>query len=117
MRISSSTKSSRPFGRSKPSLFPISHHIGIWPIFHTFRKGHKIWVQAASIDYSYQDHLNTIYTSENTPFPAENTIYHDLAHPSHLLLPVIPDATIIKPVEPPVSQIVWPPEINVFLAK
>ena len=83
--------------------------IEVWPIFHTFKAGHKIWVQIASVDFNYQMQLHTIYTSEMLPIPAENTIFHDSAHPSHLVLPVIPDTPIIKPVEPPVSQIKWPP--------
>jgi putative CocE/NonD family hydrolase len=84
------------------------YQIEMIPIFHTFKAGHKIWVQIASDDFVYQFPLHTIYTSEMLPVPAENAIYHDSAHPSHLLLPVIPDAPVIKPVEPPVSQIKWP---------
>lgn len=84
------------------------YQIDITPIFHTFKAGHKIWVQIASDDFSYQMRLHTIPTSEMLPVPAENTIYHDSVHPSHLLLPVIPDAPIIKPVAPPISQIKWP---------
>ena len=90
------------------------YQIEIWPIFHTFKAGHKIWVQIASIDLGYLLFLHTIYASEMLPVPAEHTIYHDSARPSHLLLPVIPDAPIIKPVGPPVSQIKWPPEYMVL---
>lgn len=90
------------------------YQIGIWPIFHTFKKGHKIWVQIASVDPIYQNHLHTVYISEITPLPAENTIYHDAAHPSHLLLPIVPDTPAIKPVGPPVSQIKWPAETLVL---
>lgn len=84
------------------------YQIEITPIFHTFKAGHKIWMQIASDDFDYQMRLHTIPTSEMLPVPAENAIYHDSAHPSHLLLPVIPDAPIIKPVSSPVSQIKWP---------
>ena len=42
------------------------------------------------------------------PWPVENTVYHDTAHPSHLLLPVIPDAPETAPVEPPLADINWP---------
>jgi putative CocE/NonD family hydrolase len=80
------------------------YQIEMSPIFHTFKTGHKIWVQIASHDFDYHTRQNTVYTSEMLPVPAENAIYHDLAHPSHLLLPVIPDAPIIKQVEPPVSE-------------
>ena len=87
--------------------------IEMLPVFHTFRAGHKIWVQIASDDNPIVEALNshtmhTIYT-EILPVPAENKIYHDSAHPSHLILPVIPKAPIIEPVTPPISQIKWPP--------
>ena len=39
---------------------------------------------------------------------AHNAIYTDAAHPSHLLLPVIPAAPEIAPVKPPVADINWP---------
>jgi predicted acyl esterase len=84
------------------------YQIEMRPIFYTIKAGHKIWVQIASHDLGYQSFLHTIYASEMLPVPAENTIYHDSEHPSYLLLPVIPDAPIIKPVGPPVSQIKWP---------
>ena len=77
------------------------------PAFHTFKAGHKIWLQIASDDLAYFGRLHTLDVPE-LPVPAENAIYHDPQYPSHLLLPVIPDAPIIKPVEPPVSQITWP---------
>jgi hypothetical protein len=41
------------------------------------------------------------------PVPSENSVYHNSDHPSHLLLPVIPDAPIIKPVGSPVCNIKW----------
>jgi hypothetical protein len=45
---------------------------------------------------------------EGLPFPGINRVYHDPEHPSYLVLPVIPDAPIIKPVGPSVSDIKWP---------
>jgi predicted acyl esterase len=105
-----------PFHPSKNPVLPepnkiYDYQIGIWPIFYTFKEGHKIWAQIAGIDYGYQNHLNTIYASETVPFPVANNIYHDLANPSHLILPIIPDATIIKPLGPLISQIMWAPEV------
>jgi hypothetical protein len=52
--------------------------------------------------------LHTIYTAELLPVPATATIYHDEEHPSHLLLPVLPDAPEIRPVSKPVADIHWP---------
>ena len=85
------------------------YQIEMMPIFHTFKAGHKIWVQIAGEDFWYREHLRTLNISELLPLPATNSVYHDPAHPSHLLLPVIPEAAVIKAVPPPVSQIKWPP--------
>lgn len=82
--------------------------IELIPIFYTFREGHKIWVQIASDDFEFHGRHHTVYTSEMLPVPARNTVFHDSAHPSHLLLPIIPDAPVIKPVEPPVLNVKWP---------
>ncbi|MFC1846202.1 CocE/NonD family hydrolase [Chloroflexota bacterium] len=90
------------------------YQIELWPIFYTFKSGHKIWLQIASIDFAYQMNIHAIYSSEILPVPAENTIYHDSKYLSHLFLPVIPDAPEIKPVGPHVSQINWEPEFLVF---
>jgi predicted acyl esterase len=84
------------------------YQIPITPIFYTFRKGHKIWVQIASNDLDYMHMLSTVYTSEMVPVPCKNTLYHDAAHPSHLLLPVIPDAPEIKPMASPLCDFKFP---------
>lgn len=84
------------------------YQIAITPIFYTFKKGHRIWVQIASNDREYMDALSTVYAAEVQPVPCKNTVYHDATHQSHLLLPIIPDAPVIKPVPPPLNQIKWP---------
>jgi len=75
------------------------YQIEIQPIFHTFKAGHKIWLQIASDDPDFI--LENFSDQVPGPVPAENSIHHDKAHPSHLLLPVIPDAPIISPVKEP----------------
>jgi uncharacterized protein len=79
------------------------------PIFHTFKAGHRLWLEIASDDMTYFSTLHDI-DFQMLPVPCENTIYHDAEHPSHILLPVVPDAPIIKPVPPPVSEIYWEPQ-------
>jgi putative CocE/NonD family hydrolase len=61
--------------------------IEIWPTSWVFRKGHRIRLQIAPGDSPFLD----------APFGHDwgikmgtDTIYHDQAHPSHLLLPVRP---------------------------
>jgi predicted acyl esterase len=77
------------------------------PVFYTFKAGHKIRVEIASDDVSYFGSLHSL-DIQRLPMPVENTIYHDTRYPSHLLLPVITDAPIIKKVEPPLSKVEWP---------
>jgi predicted acyl esterase len=107
------SKPGQPFHTFQNPVRPEPHEIyeyqvELMPIFHTFKSGHKIWVQIASNDFWFQTFLHSIYTSEMVPLPATNTVYHDPNHPSHLLLPVIPDAPILKPIGPPVSEIRQP---------
>jgi predicted acyl esterase len=82
-----------------------AYEILMIPIFHTFKAGQRIWIQIASHDLSHIMFLHTTYTAEMLPVPAVNTVYHDSAHASHLLLPVIPEAPIIRPVEPSIMQL------------
>ncbi|MSQ51647.1 MAG: CocE/NonD family hydrolase [Betaproteobacteria bacterium] len=81
--------------------------IELTPICYTFKKGHRLQVQIASEDIEY----NSIHRQVDVmilPWPVENSIHHDAAHPSHLMLPLVPDAPEIKPVAPPVADINWP---------
>lgn len=78
------------------------------PKFLTFKKGQQIWLQISSDENTYHLMLHTVYTAELLPVPGTATIYHDALHPSHLLLPVIPDAPELRPVTKPVADIVWP---------
>ncbi len=85
------------------------YQIGICPIFRTFKKGHKIWIQIASDDFGYMGEHFTVYNAyEMLPVPAKNAVYHDAARASHLLLPIVPDAPIGQPVASPLSEVKWP---------
>jgi hypothetical protein len=78
------------------------------PVFKTFRKGCRIWLKIASDDALYSTWDTSSRYVETPLSPAKNkiSIYHDLKHPSHLLLPVIPDAPEIEPVRPPLCNAV-----------
>jgi len=76
------------------------------PIFHTFKEGHNICVEIASDDPAYFGSLHSLDII-GFPMPAENAVYHSATYPSHLYLPVIPDAPIIKEVRPPLSNVKW----------
>jgi len=63
--------------------------IELWPTSWTFRKGHRIRLEIAPGDSPFLD----------APFGHDwgikmgtDTVYHNRAHPSHLLLPVFPPA-------------------------
>jgi putative CocE/NonD family hydrolase len=67
--------------------------IKLYPTSNVFRKGHRIRVDISSSNFPRFD------VNPNTGEPlndnhgvlvATNTIYHDRAHPSHIVLPIIP---------------------------
>ncbi len=80
--------------------------IELQPVFKTFIKGCKIWLKIASDDalYSTWDSSSRYVETPLTGVNREVYIYHDSQHPSHLLLPVIPDAPEIMPVKPPLCD-------------
>jgi predicted acyl esterase len=75
-------------------------------VFKTFRKGCRIWLKIASDDalYSTWDTTSRYVETPLSPVKNESSIYHDLKHPSHLLLPVIPQAPEIAPVKSPLCD-------------
>jgi hypothetical protein len=69
------------------------YKIDLWSTSNLFLKGHKIRVEVSSSNFPRFDrNLNTGgNASTGTAFvKAANTIYHDSAHPSALVLPVVP---------------------------
>src|SRR6185437_13317333 len=81
--------------------------IELRPIFHTLGKGQRLQLQISSEDIQYNNPLRQLDVLL-LPWPVENAIYADAAHPSHLLLPVVPNAPEIAPVKPPLAEIDWP---------
>jgi predicted acyl esterase len=82
--------------------------IELQPIFKTFRKGCRIWLKIASDDglYSTRDCSSRYVETPLSPPKNEISIYHDPGYPSHLLLPVIPDAPEVTPVKSPLKDAV-----------
>jgi predicted acyl esterase len=80
--------------------------IELQPVFKTFKKGCRIWLKIASDDalYSTWDSSSRYVETPVTGVKNEIKIYHDPNHPSHLCLPVIPDAPEIMPVKPPLCD-------------
>ncbi|HET9111182.1 MAG TPA: CocE/NonD family hydrolase, partial [Ktedonobacterales bacterium] len=86
-------------GMAQPTLITpgevYRYTIDCWNTAHVFREGHRIAVQVASAAFpKYDRNLNTGaplgVTSEMAV--AEQTIYHDAAHPSAVILPIVPRA-------------------------
>ena len=67
--------------------------IDLLDISDLFQAGHRIQVVITSSNFpDFDRNLNTGNSNENTAElqVAKQTIYHDAAHPSHILLPIIP---------------------------
>ncbi|UGT62005.1 CocE/NonD family hydrolase [Nocardia asteroides] len=68
---------------------PGEYEIDLWSTSNVFRAGHRIRVQITSSNFPRWDrNLNT--GDPVTPRTAEQTIFHDAARPSHIILPVVP---------------------------
>jgi putative CocE/NonD family hydrolase len=67
--------------------------IDMWDTSNLFLAGHRIRIEISSSNFPrYNRNLNTgsEIASDSEVRVAHQTIYHDAAHPSHVLLPVIP---------------------------
>jgi predicted acyl esterase len=81
--------------------------IELVPIFNTFKKGHRIWLQIACEDKDYNPwDAASSYVMGPPPISAAVSIYHDATHPSHLLLPLIPDVPETATVEAPLCEFI-----------
>jgi len=69
------------------------YKIDLWSTSNVFLKGHKIRVEVSSSNFPRFDrNLNTGQDAATSAafVPATNTIYHDAAHPTALILPIVP---------------------------
>lgn len=82
--------------------------IELVPLFRTFRKGNKIWLKISSSDvlYSTRDVVSRFIETPVLQPHSEISIFHTPEYPSHILLPIIPDAPEISSVKPPLSNAV-----------
>ena len=68
--------------------------IDLWATSNVFLEGHRIRVLVTSSDFPQFDRNLNLYGpfAQQTEFQkAAQTIYHDAAHPSYIVLPVVPD--------------------------
>jgi putative CocE/NonD family hydrolase len=74
----------------------LEYRLDLWQTGITIPEGARLRVEVASASFPmFSRNLNTggHNETETEHVPAEQTIYHDAARPSHVLLPVIPRAT------------------------
>lgn len=98
-----------PFTRMQP-LEPgrvTEFQIELRPLFHTFKRGHRLQLTIASEDIQFNNPLRQIDV-QLLPWPVENAVHRSARHPSHLLLPVHDDDPDPAPVSSPVGDIDWP---------
>ena len=84
------------------------YQIELIPIFRTFRKGTRIWIKISGSDaaYSTRDVTSRFIETPASQPHSEISIFHTPEYPSHILLPVIPDAPEITPVMLPLADAV-----------
>jgi len=67
--------------------------IDLWATGNCFQKGHRMRVEISSSNFpNFDRNPNTgnPFGQDTELRKAHQTIYHDRAHPSHILLPIIP---------------------------
>jgi putative CocE/NonD family hydrolase len=63
-------------------------------VAHTFKKGHRLMIQIQSswfplTDRNPQQFMNIYKARKSDYIPSDIRIYHDAAHPSHIVLPIL----------------------------
>jgi uncharacterized protein len=69
---------------------PYRFEIDLWATANRFRSGHRIRVDIASADFPKFDRNCNRGGYPGDPVSANQVIYHDVDHPSHLLVSVLP---------------------------
>ncbi len=72
---------------------PYEYQIAVWPTSYLFRAGERIRLEISSSDYpQFAPNPNTgkPFGQSTDMQPATQTILHDAAHPSSVVLPIIP---------------------------
>ncbi len=68
-------------------LQPVPVRVEVFPFGHVVRAGSRlrVWIEAPTV-------LPELWSFVPFPTPAQNTVLHDAAHPSRLVLPLVPNA-------------------------
>ncbi len=63
--------------------------IDMWATPNQFKAGHRLRLDISSADFPKLDRNSNRGGMPGSPIPGEQTIYHDVEHPSHLLISVL----------------------------
>jgi uncharacterized protein len=72
---------------------PYEYTIDLWSTANVFKTGHRIRLDIASANFPRWDrnpNTGAPFDTDAALCPARQTILHDSAHPSHVILPIIP---------------------------
>jgi putative CocE/NonD family hydrolase len=72
---------------------PYELHIDLWSTANVFKAGHRVRLDIASASFPRWDrnpNTGAPFGSDAELRSARQTVYHDAAHPSHVVLPIIP---------------------------
>ena len=67
--------------------------IDLWSTSNRFLKGHRIRVEVTSSNFPHYDrnpNTGNAFGQDAELQEAQQTVYHDAEHPSHIVLPVVP---------------------------
>ncbi len=63
--------------------------VDLWHTAARFKAGHRLRVDISSADFPHFDRNSNRGGKPGDPIPAQQTLYHDAEHPSHLLVAVL----------------------------
>lgn len=69
------------------------YNINLWATSHVLKPGHRLRIEISSSNFPHYDRNHNTggpLFKETKTVRATQTILHDAAHPSHVLLPIIP---------------------------
>ena len=81
----------RPIVPGRPYLF----RVAIWPTSYLFAAGDRIRVEISSSDdpqFAPNPNTGALFGRDTDTHTAVQTVLHDAAHPSDIVIPVIPGA-------------------------
>ncbi|MEW6271739.1 MAG: CocE/NonD family hydrolase [Thermodesulfobacteriota bacterium] len=73
-------------------LATVEYLVEVWPVAHVFRPGHRIVVKLHAPPF-----VDSYYAYVPRSAPTANTVLHGLAHPSRIMLPVVPTPAGLGP--------------------